>query len=160
MSKKNIITGVSGLLIGVVLTMVVMFLSAPSMMLKEDVSKYDFERTAMELRKAIDDHGWKLPTVHDLKETMENFGKTGIKNAKVFEICHPDHAYKILSRDDERIVSSLMPCRISIYEKSDGKVYVSRMNTSLMGSMMKGVVPEVMKDASAESEAIINSIIR
>jgi len=156
---KMIVTGIIGLLAGVFFTMLFMYLSAPSMMLKENLSKYDFERTDSELERAIIAKGWKIPKVHDLRETMENFGKTGIRNAKVYEICHPEHAYEILSRDDERVVSSLMPCRISIYEKSDGKVYVSRMNTSLMGSMMKGAIPAVMKIASAESEEILSAIL-
>jgi uncharacterized protein (DUF302 family) len=31
-----------------------------------------------------------------------------------------------------------MPCSFAVYEKSDGKVYVSFMNIQLMGQMYKG----------------------
>ncbi len=158
MEKKNVIFGVIGILVGIILTGIIMFSSAQSMMLKEEQLNMSFNEAAELLEKTTKDKGWKIPVVHDLQETMSNFGKD-VNKAKVFELCHPDHAYKILREDDERIVSSLMPCRISIYEKSDGRVYISWMNTSLMGRMMKGVVPEVMGNASRESEEIINVLL-
>lgn len=90
---------------------------------------------------------------------MAKFGKE-VNKVQVFELCHPDHAYKILSRDAERKVTSFMPCRVAIYEHSDKKVYVSRMNSGLMGKMMGGIIADVMTDASTESEAIISEIIK
>jgi uncharacterized protein (DUF302 family) len=159
MDKKMIITAVAALFAGVVLTLGIMFLSAQSIMLKEDHSKYDFEKSVEVFTSYVEENGWKIPTVHDLKETMNKFGKD-VLQAKVFELCHPEHAYEILSRDKERVVMSMMPCRVAIYEKSDGKTYVSRMDTGLMGKMMKGVVPKVMKAASSESEELIKSITK
>lgn len=160
--KKNfilIVTGIFGLITGIIFTMIMMWNMAPSMMLIEDESKYDFDKSIAVFEKAVIDNGWKIPVVHDLQKTMNKFGKD-VSKVTVFELCHPDHAYEILSRDAERVVSSLMPCRIAIYEKSNGKTYVSRMNTGLMGQMMNGVVPEVMGIASHESEIIAQSIIK
>ena len=71
-----------------------------------------------------------------------------------------DHAEKILKEGDERIVSSLMPCRVAIYEKPDGKVYISRMNSGLMAKTMGGIIAEVMSTASKENEEILNAIIK
>ncbi|HSV88058.1 MAG TPA: DUF302 domain-containing protein [Bacteroidales bacterium] len=147
-----------GFLAGIVITILVAYNSAPGMMLKEAESKYGFEQSVEVFEQTVLANGWKIPKVHDMRQTMETFGKHGVKNMKVFELCHPTHAYEILSRDDERIVSSLMPCRVSIYEKSDGKTYVSWMNTSLMGNMMGGVIADVMGIASAESLQMISSI--
>jgi len=159
MDKKIIITALASVAAGVVLTLAIMFLSAQSMMLKEQESKYNFEQSVEVFSNFVEENGWKIPVVHDMKETMNKFGKD-VLNGKVFELCHPGHAYEILSRDQERIVMSMMPCRVAIYEKSDGKTYVSWMNTGLMGNMMKGVVPKVMKVASSETEALIESITR
>jgi uncharacterized protein (DUF302 family) len=156
--KNEIIYGVAGILAGVLLMGLLAYKSAPSMMMKEATSKYDFETSVEVFEQTATDMGWKIPAVHDMRETMANFGKE-VRNAKVFELCHPEHAYEILKLDDERIVSSMMPCRVSIYEKSDGKTYVSWMNTSLMGNMMGGVIADVMGIASRESEAMIQSVI-
>lgn len=155
--KKQILFGLAGLLAGIVLTGLVAYKAAPGMMMNEAVSAYDFATSVDKLEAVALEMGWKIPKVHDLKETMEVNGYK-VNNAKVFELCHPDHAYKILKLDNERIVSSMMPCRISIYEKSDGRTYVSWMNTSMMGNMMGGAIAEVMGVATRESEQMIKSI--
>ena len=156
--KKTALLSVAGVLAGVLLTGILIFLSAQSVMMKERQSKYNFEQSVKVFEETALANGWKIPTTHDMQETMANFGKD-VLQAKVFELCHPEHAYEILSRDKERVVMSMMPCRVAIYEKSDGNTYVSWMNTGLMGGMMKGVVPRVMKVASKESEEIIASLI-
>lgn len=156
--KKQFLFLIIGVVLGLILTMTLMWMNAESIMLLEDASKYGFDESIEVFERAVQEKGWKIPVIHDLQETMENFGYD-VRRVKVFELCHPDHAYKILSRDEERVVSALMPCRVAIYERSDGKVYVSRMNSGLMGKMMSGVVPEVMGIASEETEEIIKSLL-
>lgn len=158
MDKKIIGVGAVGFVLGIIFTGIVGWNAAPGMMLLENQSKYNFEESVDRFTKAVSDQGWKLSKVHDLKKTMEKFNKE-VHQVQVFEICHPDHAYKILARDDERVVASLMPCRVAIYEHSDGKVYTSRLNSGLMGQMMDGIIPEVMADASRESEEMLESIL-
>ncbi|GEM_PF-191150 len=157
--KKEFVFGIAGLFIGILFTSLMAYKAAPGMMLKEAESQYGFNRSVEVFEQTALNMGWKIPTVHDMRETMQGFGKE-VSNAKVFELCHPEHAYRILRLDDERIVSSMMPCRVAIYEKSDGKTYVSWMNTSMMGNMMGGVIADVMGIASAESEAMIRAVTR
>lgn len=160
-TKASFFYGIIGIIIGILTgitgTGIVLWTNAQNMMIMEDQSKYDFETSVVKFTESVEAHGWKMPAVHDLQATMTKFGKN-VKSVKVFELCHPDHAYKILSKDGERIVSSLMPCRVAIYEKN-GKVFVSRMNSALMAKMMEGVIPEVMKEASYENEIILKSIL-
>ncbi len=159
MTKQNILFVLGGLIAGILLTSLLAYKSAPGMMLKEAESNYNFETSVEVFEQTAKDMGWKIPTVHDMKETMSVNGYE-VNSMKVFELCHPDHAYEILSLDEERIVSNMMPCRVSIYEKSDGKTYVSWMNTSMMGNMMGGVIADVMGIASADSEKMISSITK
>ncbi len=156
--KKEYVFGIIGLVLGVLIMGLTAYRAAPGMMLKEAESNYNFEQSVEVFTQTAEDMGWSIPTVHDMKETMDNYGYE-VLNAKVFELCHPEHASKILELDDERIVSSMMPCRVSIYEKSDGKTYVSWMNTAMMGNMMGGVIADVMGIASKESETMISSLI-
>lgn len=157
--QKTIITAAVAAVIGAALTLAILAQSAAGIMLLEDEARYDFDRTVDVFRQTTLDSGWKIPTVHDLQETMKSFGKD-VEKVKVFELCHPDHAYLILKEDQERVVSALMPCRVAIYQKKDGKVYVSRLNSGLMGKMMKGVVPEVMGVAARETEEILQAVIK
>ena len=157
--KKTLITAVIAAVLGAALMLAILFQSAAGIMLMEDEARYDFDATVEAFRQTTLDKGWKIPTVHDLQETMNSFGKD-VEKVKVFELCHPEHAYLILKQDQERVVSALMPCRIAIYQKRDGKVYVSRLNSGLMGKMMKGVVPEVMGVAARETEEILQAVLK
>lgn len=160
MTIKIILALSAGLIGGIAFTLIYLSMSAQSLMFKEDVAKADFETTVSALEEGVAAKGWKIPAIHDLKETMRKNNKPDVLNAKVFEICQPDHAHQILSRDKERVAVSMMPCRIAVYEKTDGSVIISRMNASLMGRLMTGIIPEVMKSASEESEEIISKLIK
>jgi len=124
----------------------------------ENESKYNFAETVEKLTAEIEKKTWKVSAVHDLQETLKKNG-TEVLPIKVFAICHPKHSSKILSKDDERIVSSLMPCRVSVYEKSNGKSYISRMNTGALAKSIGGIVEEVMFASSKEVEEILSSLI-
>jgi len=51
-----------------------------------------------------------------------------------------------------------MPCRIAIYEKSDGKVYMSFLNAKLMSKPMKKLIRKTMAVAASETEEIIEPL--
>lgn len=127
-------------------------------MFLENESKYNFAETVEKLTALIEKNSWKVSAVHDLQETLKKNG-TEVLPIKVFALCHPKHSSKILLKDDERIVSSLMPCRVSVYEKSNGKSYISRMNTGVFAKSFGGIVEEVMMDSSKEVEEILSSLI-
>lgn len=124
----------------------------------ENLSSYNFDTTVSELSEIIAENGWKVIYTHDLQETMRKNGKDVLK-AKVIELCKPDYAYQILSEDNLRIYSNMMPCRISVYEKSDGKTYVSRLNSALMSSQIGGIVQEVMSGSFHDAEGFIKKVI-
>lgn len=146
-----------GVLIGILLTGLTIFKIAPSVMMTENESKFNFEQTDSIFQAAVKNQGWSISTVHDFQKTMKKFNND-VAAVKVYELCHPDHASKILKNDNARKVSSLMPCRVSIYEKGD-KVIVSRMNTGLISKVFGGLVTNVMAQASLESEIMVNSVI-
>lgn len=146
-----------GIIIGLILSVAILYFMTPSLMIKEDVSKYNFEETVTHLEEAAVALGWKVTAVHDLQASMATFDKE-VDPVKIIELCHPEHAGKILSNGDARIVSSMMPCRVAIYEK-DGKVIISRMNSNLMAKPFGGIIAEVMSQASADNETIINSVL-
>jgi uncharacterized protein (DUF302 family) len=97
---------------------------------------------------------WKLLGEHDLQAKMKANG-FDVLEVRVFDICKPAYASRILDKDAERIVSPLMPCRVAVYKKSDGKTYISRMNSGLMARPLKGIVPVVMGKAAADVEEIL-----
>lgn len=127
-------------------------------MFLENESMYNFDETVEKLSAEIEKKTWKVLVVHDLQEKLKKSG-TEVLPIKVFALCHPKHSSKILLKDDERIVSSLMPCRVSVYTKSNGKTYISRMNTAILAKSLGGIIEEVMIASSNEVEEILSSII-
>ena len=124
----------------------------------EKVSPWDFEKTVEFLIGAAIKMNWNILTVHDLQQSLAKAGKI-VNPVKVIEICKPEHSGKILSKNDERIVSVLLPCRLSVYLKEDGKTYVAIMNIAALLPAMPKTVHKVMTAASDELIEIVDSVI-
>ncbi len=124
----------------------------------ENKSSFNLEETISKLNDAISKSDWKLIHMHDLQQLMHKNGHE-VLPARVMEICAPSFAFKLLSKDEERVYSNMMPCRLSVYEKSDGETYVSRMNIEKFASQMDGVIKDVMSDAFRDAEKFIAQVI-
>lgn len=123
----------------------------------ENRSKYGFEETINQLTELVPENEWKIIQILDLQETMRKNGKD-VLPVKVVEMCKPDYAYQLLSEDSQRIYSNMMPCRVSVYEKSDGNTYISRMNSAMFAEQIGGVMQDVMSKAFDDVEKMIKKI--
>ena len=123
----------------------------------ESKSRFGFSETLQKLSDLIPESGWKEIAVLDLQAIMKKNGKE-ILPVKVVELCKPDYAYRLLSDDSQRIYSNMLPCRISVYEKSDGNCYISRLNAAMLAAQLGGVTEEVMTAAYDDAEEMINKL--
>lgn len=156
--KKHIVTAIIFLATGFIAAMIIIIFLGPNIMMIEDQSRFDFEKTVSGLEDLAKDRGWSVPTVHNLQKSMEKAGHE-VNEVKVFALCNPHHAINILQGDEERVVSSMMPCRVAVYVKEDGKTYLSRMNSKLMSKGMNKNIRVTMKSAFEEMEEIISKLI-
>ena len=147
-----------GLASGIVIGLLIAYFASPSLMFRENSYHKDFESAVAEIEETVLSKGWKIPVVHDLQATLKKFDKD-VRSVKVFDICHPDLSYKILSQSEERIVSNMMPCRIAVYEKEDGSVWISRMNSGLLAKPMSPVIRTTMSAAAKDVEEIIAEVL-
>jgi uncharacterized protein (DUF302 family) len=159
MNKNTIISGIIGFVIGIIFLGLIMFSSASNIMIVEDTSPYSFEETVQKVKDAAAANGWKVPTTHEIDKSVKKAG-FDVLPTTVIELCQPKLAGRILEDDAAKVVTSMMPCRLSIYETNDGKVKVSRMNTGLVSKMFGGTVTKVMADATKQSEKIISSVLQ
>jgi len=158
MKKIHLIAGVS-VLVGMLVMGLVIWNMAPRLMMVESQSKYDFAQTVEAFKAEVDRAGWKVVGQHDMRATLANFGHD-VAEVTIIEICSAKYSAAILKLDAERIVSPLIPCRIAIYEKSNGNTYIGRMNSPLFGRMFGGVINQVMIEATAITEEMIAKIIK
>jgi len=126
-------------------------------MVIEAQSKFDFDRTVEMIISEAERREWKVPAVHDLQQSLAKSGKT-VKPVKVVEICKPLYSGQMLELNDERIMSVMMPCRISVYQKDDGKTYLALLDGSRMAGGQPGKIADVMKAASDETFEIVKLV--
>lgn len=123
----------------------------------EQSSKFGFDKTVDILVAESERREWKVPAVHDLQLSLAKSGKA-VKPVKIIEICKPAYSGQMLELNDERIMSVMMPCRISVYTKDDGITYVSLLNGGEMTAGQSGAIASVMKAASEETFEIVKSV--
>ena len=123
----------------------------------EQSSKFGFDKTVEILVAESERREWKVPAVHDLQQSLAKSGKE-VKPVKVIEICKPAYSGQMLELNDERIMSVMMPCRISVYLKDDGITYVSLLNGSMMAAGQPATIASVMQAASDETFEIVKSV--
>ena len=71
------------------------------------------------------------------------------------EACSTRYSGPILKNDAVRFLSILMPCKISVYKKNDGKVYIGLMNAELIGSLFGAEVHALMKQVAADQAKFV-----
>ncbi len=72
-----------------------------------------FELAAADLESAVKNHGYGVLHVHDLGGTLRSKGLAFTNECKIFEVCNPSQAAKVLSIDMR--LNMALPCRISVF---------------------------------------------
>jgi uncharacterized protein (DUF302 family) len=150
-------TGLAGVLVGVLVTMGAVRVMMPGMMLVTTRSAYGLEETCQRLKTAIEETGWRCPAIRDMNAAVAKEGVAMNRQVRIVELCKADYAKAVLETDPQ--VSTLMPCAFGVYEQ-DGGVYVTAMNTELMGKMMGGNIARVMGVGVAADEHRILECLR
>jgi len=157
MKSRIVLTAGAAFLLGAVAAAGIIYSMAPGVMINERTSPLSQEETVERIVASAEEMGWKVPEIHQIHNSVSN-GGYDVLPVTVIELCKVDLAGNILSEDENRVVSSMMPCRVAVYENSDGDVIISRMNTGLMSSMFGGDVERIMAQATEETERIIATV--
>jgi len=125
----------------------------------ENTSKLNFNETIEHITLNAESRGWKVPIVHDLQKSVSKSGYD-VNPVKVIEICNPHFASEILKNDESRIITPMMPLRISVYEIKNGDVVITRFNPEMVSKMFGGFAEDILLQACAASEDIVSDIIQ
>lgn len=79
-----------------------------------------FAAAAEAVDRACRNHGFGVLHVHDLGETLRGKGIDTDCQCKVFEVCNPRQAARVLDIDLD--MNMALPCRISVYRKGEQTV--------------------------------------
>lgn len=141
-----------GIVLGILLTAGAGWMMMPGMMLKEYQSPYGVDETVAKIKDNALAEGWVVAGVMPIDKSVKKHGGGDLPPVRLVNLCEANHAYNILKGDDTKIVSVMMPCTISVYQKTDGSTYIGAMNAGLMGKMFGGIVAEVMGGTVADQQ--------
>ena len=146
-----------GTLAGFLAAMLLAWVLMKPLMLVTHSSPYGLEDTCQRLKASIEANGWRCPAIRDMNVAVEKEGLSMAVPVRIVELCKADYAKDVLETNPE--VSTLMPCALGVYEK-DGKVYVTGLNTGLMGKLMGGNIARVMGGGVSADEAKIMECLK
>jgi uncharacterized protein (DUF302 family) len=159
-SRKIWASGIVGFVLGFVLCGIIVFATMPSMMIVTKESKLGFDETIEALEKRIPEHGWVISgdKPMDMNKSMTKHGVNFEPRVKLIKLCKPEYAKSVLTTD--RHISCMMPCTMAVWQADDGKVYLSKMNLSLMAKMFGGNIAKVMgKKVVHDEEKILEGLL-
>ena len=155
--KSNSI--IFGTIIGFFLMGIIVWIAMQPMMINVHNSQYGFDETVAAVEKAVTaQQGWKVSKVFDIQKNIIDAGHQDMNRVKIVSLCNPHYANRILSDDKDKVVTTMMPLGIGVYETRDGSIYMSEMNVGLMGMMFGGTIAEVMGDASTDIAKMIAAV--
>ena len=141
-----------GTLFGMLAALLAVGLLMKPLMLTTHASPYGVEETCQRLKASIEANGWRCPAIRDMNAAIAKEGLALAGPVRIVELCKADYARDVLETNPE--VSTLMPCAFGVYEKDD-RVFVTGLNTGLMGKLVGGNVARVMGGGVAMDEAKI-----
>lgn len=113
-----------------------------------------FEQAAADLEAAVKAGGFGVLYVHDLGNTLRSKGQPFTEQCRIFEVCNPAQAARVLARDLR--LNMALPCRISVYTEQ-GR---TRIGLILPAAMLAGLTQdEALRPVAAEVEAALVGMV-
>ncbi|TSA22111.1 MAG: DUF302 domain-containing protein, partial [Betaproteobacteria bacterium] len=127
----------------------------PRAIVVEDVSRADFATTLKGLQEQLTKDGWNIVAEINLGERLAKKGVQIPGGLVILELTSGKYTVPLLKKDETRYVSALMPCSVSVYGMSDGRVIISRINAGMMAGMLEPQLADAMKKAAAQLDESI-----
>ncbi len=114
-----------------------------------------FDQASADLEAAVTRHGFGVLHVHDLGATLRSKGIAFDNQCKVFEVCNPVQAAKVLSTDMR--LNMALPCRISVFTEN-GKTQIGLIKPVQMLSALSPVaaLTQIAKDVEDKTIRMVD----
>lgn len=118
-------------------------------------TKKSFNQTATDLESAVIKNGFGVLHVHDLASTLRAKGISFSEECKIFEVCNPIQAAKVLSADMR--LNMALPCRISVFTES-GKTKIGLIKPAQMLSALSkdSTLAEIAKEVETSTIKMVD----
>ena len=115
-----------------------------------------FEQASTDLAAAVTGLGFGVLHIHDLGATLRGKGIDFAEDCKVFEVCNPAQAAKVLSTDMR--LNMALPCRISVFtEHGKTKIGLIRPVEMLSALSRDPALAAVAKEVEDKTIAMVDA---
>jgi len=117
-------------------------------------SNKSFEQAATDLEAAVKRNEFGVLHIHDLGNTLRSKGIDFVEQCRVFEVCNPVQASKVLSTDMR--LNMALPCRISVYTEQ-GKTKIGMIQpVPMLAALSQDVsLVKVAQEVEAKTKIMI-----
>lgn len=153
----TIIAFVVALLLGIGATVFYFKANAGSLLMTEVASPLGFQETVDHIKAKAKEQGWKVPGKWEA-DFQANFKKVlGVDVGPVtaIKMCEAQVAADLLAKDENKYLAAMMPCTFAVYQKADGKTYVSMMNLEVVGNFLGGDVATAMQKVMPQMKQML-----
>lgn len=113
-------------------------------------SEKSFKQASDDLDAAVKHNGFGVLHIHDLGETLRSKGVEFAEQCRVFEVCNPKQAAKVMSTDMR--LNMALPCRISVFTENGvtkiGLIKPAQMLSALSDSKELGEIAVEVENAT------------
>jgi uncharacterized protein (DUF302 family) len=114
-----------------------------------------FDQASTDLELAVKRHGFGVLHVHDLAGTLRSKGVAFDEQCRIFEVCNPAQAAKVLSVDMR--LNMALPCRISVFtEKGRTKIGLIKPVEMLSALSRDEALVQVAKEVEEKTMQMVD----
>lgn len=117
-----------------------------------------FTQASTDLESAVIRNGFGVLHINDLGATLRSKGIIFDEECKVFEVCNPIQAAKVLSTDMR--LNMALPCRISVYtEKGKTKIGLIKPLQMLSALSQDAALIQVAKEVEEKTIKMVDEAL-
>lgn len=122
-------------------------------------SRQGYEETVRALRSGASRRGWAVGEALDMHAQMQRAGMKDARRMTVIPVC-PPQANERLARASGGKAPPL-PCRATVFEGQDGKIYLVRMNTANMAKLVNdAATARVLNEIGTEEDELYRPLVQ
>lgn len=117
-------------------------------------TKKSLDQASKDLETAVKANGFGVLHIHDLGETLNKKGVPFDEGCRVFEVCNPVQAGKVLTADMR--LNMALPCRISVFtEKGQTKIGMIRPANMLASLSSDPALATIAEEVETKTRTMI-----
>ncbi len=120
-------------------------------------SRLGFDETLQAIKSGAEKRGWQVGAVQDMQAQMREAGSKDAKRMKVISLCPAGANEKVAKAAGGK--APPLPCRATVFDGKDGKLYVMRMNLTNLAKTLPPELAKAMAEVGAEEDALYKNIL-